>query len=363
MRVVIAGGGTGGHFFPGLAIAREFTAKNSGARVLFISTGNPFERSTLAKTGYPMACIRAEGIKGKRFHRKVRAILKIPTAIFSVLSILKDFRPDLVIGVGGYSSAPVVLGAWLLRVRIAICEQNKIPGITNRLLSYVADRIYVSFPDTKIGKNQAKAHFTGNPVRQEILSHPDRRLDPEEGPGTAPFTVLVMGGSQGAHAINMAILGAISYLKEKKAYKFIHQTGPFDAEMVAQAYLKSGISAAVAPFFEDMARQYQRADLVICRAGATTVAELTAGGKGSLLIPFPFAADNHQVSNARSLSDRGAAEMILQKDLTPQMLADRIAYYAFNPDALRQLGRNAKRLGNPDAAGCIVKDCYNLVGP
>jgi len=371
MRIIIAGGGTGGHLFPGIAIAEAFTARDNENRVLFVSTGKPFEMSILSKTAFKHKPITAEGIKGRGIWKQAVSVLKIPKAIFESIMILKDFRPDLVIGVGGYSAGPLVMAAWLVGIKIVLHEQNILPGITNRILSGFADRIYVSFKDTRLERfrwlapvEPEKVLVSGNPVRKEIL----RSTIDQQDVGSAdqlqkkPFTVLILGGSQGAHSINTAVLETFEYLKEKDKYFFVHQTGSTDEQDVKRAYVKSGISCMVKSFFDDMASQYHNADLVVCRAGATTVAEVAAIGKGVIFIPYPFAADNHQVLNAGSLENAGAAEMILQKDLSGKKLAERIEYYASSPGALKGMASRAKSIGRSDAAEAIVDDCYRTLG-
>lgn len=370
MRIIIAGGGTGGHLFPGIAIAEAFTARDNENRVLFVSTGKPFEMSILSKTAFKHKPITAEGIKGRGIWKQAVSVLKIPKATFESIMILKDFRPDLVIGVGGYSAGPLVMAAWLMGIKIVLHEQNILPGITNRILSGFADRIYVSFKDTRLERfrwlapvEPEKVLVSGNPIRKEIL----RSTIDQQDVGSAdllqkkPFTVLILGGSQGAHSINTAVLEAFEYLREKDKYFFVHQTGSTDEQDVKRAYVKSGISCMIKSFFDDMASQYHNADLVVCRAGATTVAEVAAIGKGVIFIPYPFAADNHQVLNAGSLENAGAAEMILQKDLSGKKLAERIEHYASSPGVLKGMAFRAKSIGRSDAAEAIVDDCYRLI--
>lgn len=360
-HIVIAGGGTGGHLFPGIAIAEAFIKHNPKNRVIFISTGKPFEVSVLEKKNFSLKTITVEGIKGRGIVNQIISVSKIPKGLLESMLILKDFRPNLVVGVGSYSAGPVVLGAWLMGIKIVLHEQNILPGITNRILSYLADRIYVSFKDTQANFNPKKVCFTGNPVRNEILCF---AMEESEIPGSVQsnlFTILVIGGSQGAHSINMAVVDALKFLKEKDSFFFIHQTGAADEEEVKNAYRDQGISSIVKAFFNDMGQQYNNADLVICRAGATTVAELTAIGKGALLIPYPYAADDHQVLNAKTLSDAGAAEIILQKELSGKSLARKIEQYASNDKTLSNMALMAKKLGRPDAADAIVDDCYRLM--
>lgn len=366
MRIIIAGGGTGGHLFPGIAIAEAFMERDKKNEALFVGTGKPFEISILSKTCFMYQSITAEGIKGRGLWNQIVSIAKIPKGVVESVKILKNFKPDLVLGVGGYSAGPVGLGAWLLGIKIVIHEQNILPGITNRILSHFADRIYVSFKNTKVKAfrycgaiSQKKIRVTGNPVRKEILECArNQKIDLGQ---AKPFTVLILGGSQGAHSINMAVIEALKHIKEKDKFFFLHQTGAADEEKIKNAYMSHGISCTVKAFFDDMAQQYCRADLIICRAGATTVAEVSAIGKGALFVPYPFAADNHQALNALSLKKAGAAEMILQKDLNGKALAKRIRRYASNPNALEAMSSKIKELGRPDAAKAIVDDCYKLI--
>lgn len=363
LRIVIAGGGTGGHLFPGIAIAQEFMARNPSSRILFVGTGKSFEVSILSETGFNHRRITAEGIKGRRFRERALAVCKIPKGIFESLFILKQFKPDMVIGVGGYAAGPLIIAGWLMGIKVVLHEQNILPGMTNRMLFRFAHRIYVSFAKTKVDSHQDNVRFTGNPVRKEILDGAQTQEFVSGSDKTTDklFNVLIIGGSQGAHSINMALLQAINGIKNKDRLVFVHQTGAKDEARVKKAYADHAVSCTVQAFFNDMDRRYKNADLVICRAGATTVAEVTAMGKGVIFIPFPHAADNHQFLNAKSLETAGAAELILEKDLSGKILAERINFYASHREALRQLALRAKELGRPDAAADIVDDCYRLV--
>ncbi|MFH0728952.1 MAG: undecaprenyldiphospho-muramoylpentapeptide beta-N-acetylglucosaminyltransferase [Pseudomonadota bacterium] len=361
LRVVIAGGGTGGHVFPGIALAQAFTSRNSNSRILFVGTGNRFEQMAFSATPFPHTAIAAEGIKGRSVFQKLRAVVKVPRGVLAAMGILNRFDAQLVVGVGGYSSAPVVMGAWLMGIPVVLQEQNLVPGMANRLVGRLARQIHVSFGRTHSGFDPKKIRVSGNPVREELLTFsakPNEAGDKEE--TKSCFTVLICGGSQGAHAINQAVVGALSYLKGNKQLFLIHQTGGADEEEVTGAYKTHGISGRIAAFFTDMAAQYADADLVICRAGATTVAELTALGKPALFIPYPHAADQHQLMNARLMADGGAAEVIPEPALNGQVLADRILHYSGHADALRQMAAHSRELGRPEAAADIVEACYSL---
>jgi UDP-N-acetylglucosamine--N-acetylmuramyl-(pentapeptide) pyrophosphoryl-undecaprenol N-acetylglucosamine transferase len=363
LRIVIAGGGTGGHLFPGIAVAEEFQTRNPKNSVLFVGTGRPFEVSILSETGFAHRRITAEGFKGRGIGNQLVAVLKIPIGVAESLLILKSFKPHLVIGVGGYSAGPLVIGAWLLKIKIVLHEQNILPGITNRMLSRFADRIYVSFPETKFDAAIEKMRLTGNPVRKAIVQSIKRQRNAGVSAfeNEKKFSILILGGSQGAHRINMAVLEALEHIENKEKMFFAHQTGVQDEAQVKQWYVEHGMASDARAFFKDMDQQYQKADLVICRAGATTVAEIAALGKGVIFIPFPFAADNHQVLNAQSLVRAGAAEMIDEKDLSGKSLARRINHYVRHPEVLKRMGARCRALGRLDAATMIVGDCYDLI--
>ena len=364
MLVIIAGGGTGGHLFPGIAIAQEFMARDRKNRVLFVNAGRPFEKSILSKTGFGQKSITAEGIKGRSLWQQIISVLKIPKGICESVQIMTNFKPEIVIGIGSYASGVVVFGAWLKGLKVVLHEQNIIPGITNRILSHFADRVYVSFEKTKDRLSSKRVRVTGNPVRKEILKYSAGDAEKEGGDEKRKgrLTVLIVGGSQGAHSINMAVLEALKKIDEKEKFYFIHQTGAKDLSEVRNRYMHLGVMARVESFFDNMASLYRQADLIICRSGATTVAEITAVGKGVIFIPYPFAADDHQSINAEALERAGAAEMIPQKDLTGEILSDRIKHYASHRVALQQMASRAKVFGMPGAAVSIVDDCYRLTG-
>lgn len=360
LRVVVAGGGTGGHLFPGIAIAEEIRARSSAHQVRFISRGNAFERAALARAGFPLAAISVEGLKGRGVWRQLRGLARLPWGIVQSAARLQAFRPDLVIGLGSYSAGPVVVAAWLRGIPVALCEQNVLPGITNRVLARLADRIFTAFDRTEGGFDPAKVLWTGNPLRRQIVAAAGRAAS--SGPLPArPFGVLVLGGSQGAHRLNTAMVEALAGLADPAGVCFVHQTGAADEAMVAAAYRRAGVAACVRPFFDDMAAPYAQAQLVVCRAGATTLAEITALGKAAVLIPYPHAADGHQERNARRLAEAGAAETIPERELSGERLAARIGYYASHPEGVAELARRAARLGKPDAARRIVDECCRLV--
>ena len=362
LRIVVAGGGTGGHLFPGIAIAKEFMARNPATRVIFVSTGNRLEKAVLSKAGFELRSIQVAGIKGRGTWNQIKSVLKIPGAILAGIGLLKNFSPDLIVGLGSYSAGPVVMGAWLMRIPIAIHEQNILPGVTNKILARFADRIYISFENTQSRLDPQKVYWTGNPVRQELLESSGQ---PEGGTAhdisQRQFTVLIIGGSQGAHRINMAMIEALEHLQNSERLHFVHQTGEADQASVSEAYRKKSVSSTVQSFFNNMAEHYRQADLIICRAGATTVAEITALGKAAIFIPFPYAADNHQMLNAADLADDGAAEIIIEKELNGILLSQKIEHYMGHRKALEDMAARARRHGNPAAAKNIVDDCYRLL--
>jgi UDP-N-acetylglucosamine--N-acetylmuramyl-(pentapeptide) pyrophosphoryl-undecaprenol N-acetylglucosamine transferase len=358
--VVIAGGGTGGHLFPGIAIAEEIRARAPAGRLLFVCRGNDFERAALARAGFPLATVRIEGLKGRGLWNQARALLRLPGALLQSAALLGSARPEIVIGLGSYAAGPVVLAAWMRRLPIALCEQNTLPGITNRSLARLADRIYTSFEQTQGGFDPGKVLWTGNPLRQDIVRAAETRNGRKPARPRERFSVLVLGGSQGSHAINRAVARAIAHLAPPERFEFVHQTGAADEAATRAAYQAAGVSGRVQAFFDDMAERYLASDLVVCRAGATTVAEITALGKAALFVPFPHAADDHQRWNAQRLVEAGAAELIPEPELSGKRLAERIGFFAAHPEALDALAARAAALGRPDAARRIVDDCCRL---
>lgn len=355
IRLAVAGGGTGGHLFPGIAIAQALVARRPGSRARFIGTDRPFEAEAVAAAGFDHRSIHAAGLKGRGLVAKTGALAVIPRGVFQAAGILRDFAPHLVLGMGGYSAGPVGLAAWLRGIPRALHEQNRLPGLTNRLLGRLADRVYISFEQSRSHFPPDRCRLTGNPVRRELLAS-DRDDAVPRRDTARPFTLLVFGGSQGAHRINTAMVGAAMRMANRREMEIIHQTGARDLDRVRAGYAEAGINARVAPFFREMGALYRRADLVICRAGATTVAELTAVGKAALFIPFPHAADDHQSANAQTLVEAGAGDMIAESELTEAWLAQRIEQYRREPETLARMARNARALGRPEAAEAVVDD-------
>ena len=352
VRVVIAGGGTGGHLYPGIAVARELLARRADAQISFAGTSKGIEARVVPREGFPLDVIRSGGLKGKSIADRARGAALLPASLVDAWRVVSARRPDLVIGVGGYSSGPVVLTAALRGIPTMLLEQNAVPGLTNRLLARVVNAAAVTFDATRPFFG-SKAFVSGNPVRPEFLGGPQQEsaLDDQ----ATVTRVLVFGGSQGAHAINVAMVEAAAELAAGGAHlRLTHQTGERDVEMVRSAYRAAGLQADVEPFLYDMGRQLGSADLIVCRAGATTLAELTAAGKAAILIPLPTATDDHQRKNAEALAEAGAAEVLLQSDLTGAALAARIVALARDAALRRRIAAAAKSLAKPGAAKAIV---------
>jgi UDP-N-acetylglucosamine--N-acetylmuramyl-(pentapeptide) pyrophosphoryl-undecaprenol N-acetylglucosamine transferase len=361
MRCVIAGGGTGGHLFPGMAIAEAFVEREKGNEVLFIGTEKGIEAKVLPGGKFPLRTIRAKPIQGKSLLEKGKAVWSLPKAVSEARSVLKEFQPQLVLGVGGYASGPALLAAFLLGMKRAIQEQNVMPGMTNRILKWFSQRIFVSFEEAKKYFPEKKTLVTGNPIRKEFLA-----LLREDGQLRAKkdrFTLLVFGGSAGAHRINQAMVEALDHLQGiRSSLEIVHQTGDEDFDFVSKAYRGKEFEALVRPFFKDLAAYYQTSDLVICRSGASTVAELAVCGKAALLIPYPYAAHDHQLINAKKLVDLGAAKMILDQELRGELIAQTILGLYKHPEERARMEDAIRRLGRPRAAEEIVDHCYALVG-
>lgn len=355
LKLLIAGGGTGGHLFPGIAVAREWARRNKDNEVLFVTGRRKIESDILDRAGFSQVSIPVEGIKGRGWRNKAVTLFRLPGSLVQSLSIIREFRPDIVLGVGGYSAGPVCLASRILGVPTAIHEQNSYPGVTNRLLSRIAHRVLISFEESRIFLKSRHIFLTGNPVRPELLE-----VTPGEGTGRHPFRLLVMGGSQGARFINRTLIDALEFLKETGLPEVLHQTGNLDYREVLELYRARGLKADVQPFLEDMKEAYAWADLVVNRAGASSVSELAALGKPSILIPYPFASNNHQEVNAGLLARQGGAVMVLEKDLDGQRLAGLIRKYMTCPEALHLMGEKARALGRPEATGRIVDQLMEM---
>lgn len=359
MRIVIAGGGTGGHLFPGIALAEEFIKRNKQTEVLFIGTKRGIESKLLSGAGYKLCTIDIEGIKGRGVKALVKGFYSIPQSMWQSRLILQQFHPQIVIGVGGYASGPAVLAAYFMGIPTAIAEQNSVPGITNRILGKFVDKIFVTYEQTIKSFSSSKVLLSGNPVRAAfagVRSRPKSIKDFRQ--------LLVFGGSQGARAINKSVVEMLPQLQRmKNKVRILHQTGAQEVESIREAYGRYGIEADVTAFIVDMAHAYRESDLIICRAGATSLAEITAAGKAPILIPFPWATNDHQTKNAEALADKGAAVMINEKDLSGSKLFEVVAGLLSDPGKLQMMEENSASIGNVNAAANIVDSCLKLMAP
>ncbi len=347
MKAIIAGGGTGGHLFPGIAVAREIQRRHPGSEILFVGAEQGIETRIVPKEGFPLKTLPIGGLKGMGLLKKLKNGLAMLTGLFKAKEILRGFQPDVVIGVGGYASFPMLGAAILAGLPRVIMEQNAIPGLANRTLGRWVDFAAVTDPRTTSFFG-SKAVVTGNPVRPQFKTILAKTH-------AAPFTILVFGGSQGAQSINKAIIEGLDNLADLKGQlKFVHQTGERQIDEVRRAYEAKGFTADVRAFFNDFHEQYSAADLIVARAGATTVAELKAAGRAAILVPFPFAADDHQTKNARAMVDENAAVLIESAALSGARMAAEIRALISDPKRLKELEGNAKRIAILDAEARIV---------
>jgi UDP-N-acetylglucosamine--N-acetylmuramyl-(pentapeptide) pyrophosphoryl-undecaprenol N-acetylglucosamine transferase len=355
VRAVIAGGGTGGHLYPGIAIARELAARRPGSTITFAGTARGIETKVVPREGFALDLLRIAGLKGRSPIAAVKGIALLPVSFADAWRIISRRRPDVVVGVGGYSSGPVVMLAALRGVPTLLTEQNAVPGLTNRILARVVGAAAVTF-DSTVSFFGRRGFVAGNPVRPEFFSD----VDDAGGSRSERAKVLIVGGSQGAHAINLAMVEAAPRLAAAGGMDITHQTGERDVELVRGGYRDAGLTARVEPFLYAMAREMKEADVVVSRAGATTIAELAAAGRPAILVPLPTAADDHQTKNAEVFLRAGAAELIEQKDLTGALLADRLLALARDAARRQSMTRAARGLARPDAAKAIVDRILEL---
>ncbi len=346
MRVLIAGGGTGGHLFPGIALAEEVVDRHPRNDAIFVGTDRGLEARVVPQNGFVFEAIKSRGLKGMGFVKLLLGLLLLPLSFLSALSLLRKYKPDVVVGVGGYSSGPVVMSAWLMRIPTAIQEQNALPGLTNKILGKFVDAVFLSFEGAIPFFPYKRAHVLGNPIRRGLLENFLRSKTVHE-----TFTLLIFGGSLGARGLNTRVIEALPFLKDLKGHIVItHQTGKNDLQTVKKGYAEADFPADVREFIDDMAGAYLGADLVLCRAGATTLAELTVCKKPSILVPFPHATDDHQAVNAKALVDAGAAVMFREAELTGEKLAATIRELKNDPVRLQKMEKAAGALGRPEAA-------------
>jgi UDP-N-acetylglucosamine--N-acetylmuramyl-(pentapeptide) pyrophosphoryl-undecaprenol N-acetylglucosamine transferase len=360
IRLIITGGGTGGHIFPGIALAQAMMQSYPGCEVLFIGTERKVDKTVLSDPGFATMTIKSQGIKGKSPAAKLMALLQQPAALLEAAGIIRKFKPDLVFGVGGYVTGPVILAARLMGITTCIHEQNSVPGLANKFLGRFVHRIFVSLPGSEKYFPASKTVLSGNPVRSSIVKAANQmRLEKHR----EPLTLLILGGSQGARRLNSLVLEAAEkwLVKLTPMPNIIHQTGEHDEIPVRQKYAELGINARVAPFFNDMAEIYSQADLVVSRAGATTLAELTVFHKPVILVPFPYAADNHQEINGRYIVEAGGGLMFKQSELNGEKLGMTIKRLLADTELLAAMAAKSGRIAKPEATGTIVNACLELL--
>lgn len=356
MKVLIAGGGTGGHIYPGIAVAEELKRIAPETQVLFVGGDRGLEGRVVPDAGFELATIAARGLPRRAWWRVPGALLANSGAFLKAMAILRQYKPDVVLGTGGYVSAPVVVAAWLARTPVLLQEQNAVPGLTNRLLARIANEVHVAFTEARSWfprKDHLK--LSGNPVRRMILSGDRRQALARFGLSEQLPTVFVFGGSRGARRINEATLEAMARLKGGLDAQFILQTGKEDFAWAKERAEREQLPVTVVPYLTHIHEAYAAADLVVCRAGAMTLAEIAACGVPAILVPYPFAAYNHQVTNAQNLSERGGAVIILDTDLTGERLGTEIQRLVKDRPTLIKMSSNARRFARPDAAERIAR--------
>lgn len=348
--LMVMAGGTGGHVMPAMAVADAL--KEKGWNIVWLATEGGMENRLIAGKGYDVAMIRMSGVRGKGLLRWISLPLQLLRACLQSRQAMRKHRPDVVLGMGGFAAFPGGLMAHLMRRPLVIHEQNSVAGLTNRVLAKFADQVLAAFPSA-FGE---RAELVGNPVRSEIaaLPAPEQRFFGR----TGPLRILVVGGSLGAQALNTIVPQALTLLPVASRPRVIHQAGAKHIETLVENYRKAGVEAETRAFIEDMADMYAWCDLVICRAGALTIAEIAAAGVASILVPFPYAVDDHQTGNARHLADNGAALLVPQSDLTPQCLARLLA--GFNRSALQDMAEKARALGLPQATQSVAQLCMEV---
>lgn len=354
--LLIAGGGTGGHVLAGVAVAEAWTERQGRKEgILFVGAEGGIEEKLVPRAGFPLRLLKLGSLNGVSLLRKVRTMFLIPWSLVRSASIVLQSRPEAVLGVGGYASGPLVLMAKLLGRRTAILEQNSVPGMTNRILGRLVDCVFCAFPGTEKQFPGKRVVLTGNPIRSAIRPLPPAPRD--------PFTVFIFGGSQGAQGINSLVLQSLPHLAALKGrLRWIHQTGERDHERVVKGYRDAGIEARVEKFIHDMPTAYSQASLLICRAGSSTLAEIAAVGRAAVLVPFPFASDNHQEKNARVFADGGAAWLLRQADAKGEDLAKLIRDSLADSSRLDKMEKAAASYYRPHAARDIVEEFLKLSG-
>ncbi len=361
MRMVIAGGGTGGHLFPGIAIAEEMKRRDDKAEIVFIGTDHGIEARIIPREGYPIKFLSAEGFVGVSMVKRVRSLFKMLFSMIDSYKILNELNPDIVIGVGGYASVSPVFAASWMKIPTMIVEQNSVPGLANKVLGKFVRAVGVTYQESISYFPREKTFFTGNPIRMRILKGNREAACSLFSLEKNKFTIFVFGGSSGAGSINRAVVDSFNHILDLRGdIQFLHQTGEKDYEYVRAAYRQWGFKGTVAPFIYQMAEAYAISDLVISRAGATTLAELTAIGKPAILVPYPHAAGHHQEFNANKLTEMKAARMILDKKLSGELLAENIRELYADKGLMSEMEKQSRSIGRPDAANRIVDIAVSL---
>ena len=353
--ILIMAGGTGGHVFPGLAVADQLKAR--GWQVVWLGTQTGMENRLVTQQGYPMETISFSGLRGKRALTWLTLPLRLLVAFKQSLRVLRRVRPDVVLGMGGYPAFPGGMMAAMLNTPLVIHEQNSVPGLTNRILARLADKVILGFP-AEIKADESKVIMAGNPVRREIaaLETPEIRFSERAG----PLRLLVVGGSLGAQVLNTVVPQALQRMPEENRPVVVHQVGEKNFDAIRRNYQESGVKAQLMAFIDDMADQYAACDLVLCRAGALTVSELAIAGVASILVPYPYAVDDHQTGNARFLSDHQAAILLPQTKLNPDSLATLLK--DLTRAKLLAMAKAARKIAMPDAAQKVAQICELLIG-
>lgn len=349
MKVMIAAGGTGGHIYPGIAVANEIMRRDPSSEVLFVGTSRGLETRIVPENSFQLALIHSVGLKSVGIKGAIKGVVTLPRSFVEARRLLREFRPSVVVGAGGYVSGPVLMMAVVMGIPTLVMDSNALPGFTNRRLARFVDRAALTFNEALpyFGK---KGTVTGNPVRKEFFdAAPKQRT-------VGSTSVLIFGGSQGARAINNAMIGALDNLNgTRETMNVVHQTGEADFEKVRAAYQEHGWeSADVRPYISDIMTEFEKADILICRAGATTCAEIAAAGKAAIMVPLPTAADDHQRKNAEAMQNAGAVKMLVQDQLTPETLAGTLRELADSPETIASMEKAARGLARKDAAEATV---------
>lgn len=356
MRVLIAAGGTGGHIYPGIAVAKELMRRDASSVVRFVGTARGLETRLVPQAGFELSLIESAGLVNMGLAARLRGLMVLPKSFIAARRLIKEFRPDIVVGAGGYVSGPVLLTAALMRKATLVMESNAVPGFTNRKLARFVDAAAVSF-EAALPYFRGKGVVTGNPVRREFFEVPAKQRDSQQ------FSLLIFGGSQGARAVNDGVVAALPHLSElKDVLRITHQTGKLDFEKVRDAYAAARLesNASVREYIDDMVGAFAQSDLIVSRAGATTSFELMAAGKAALMVPLPGQLEQRR--NAEAMQEAGAARMILQGELTGTRLAQEIASLVRDPERLTRMEHASRKLARGDAAKATVDLMEGLVG-